>query len=137
MRRSRFITQRSKLQNRQLTTKIAIFSFLDIAAKNANLEDFKIPNIQTQGVSSIKNSPSDGKLFYYVVIPSSQKSFEFDYFNKEKGESQKISVSLDLTKIEDKVSTQTDLQPKSTDKAIYVFFDRCRNRCYFVRNLLF
>lgn len=94
---------------------------LDISAKNANLEDFKIPNIQTQGISSIKNSPNDGKLFYYVVIPSSQKSFEFDYFDKEKGEIQKISVSLDLTKIEDKVSTQTDLQPKSTDKAMYVF----------------
>ena len=40
---------------------------------------------------------------------------------QEKGEIQKISVSLDLTKIEDKVSTQTDLQPKSTDKAMYVF----------------
>ena len=32
-----------------------------------------------------------------------------------------VTLSLDLSNIEEKVSTQTDLSPKSKDKALYVF----------------
>ncbi len=94
---------------------------LDISAKYANLEDFKLQNIGMQGVNSIKNGFESGKMFYYLIIPANQKNLEFEYFDKEKSSMQTISVTLDLSKIEDKVSTQTDLQPKSTDKALYVF----------------
>lgn len=60
-------------------------------------------------------------MFYHLIIPDKQQSLEFEYFDKEKGVMQTIKVALDLSKIEDKVSTQTDLQPKSADKALYVF----------------
>lgn len=94
---------------------------LDISAKHANIEDFKLPNIAIQGVNSIKNDFASTKMFYHLIIPDKQQSFEFEYFDKEKGAMQTVKVALDLSKIEDKVSTQTDLQPKNADKALYVF----------------
>lgn len=94
---------------------------LEISAKSANLEDFKLHNIAIQGANSIKNDFSNGKIFYHLIIPDKQQSLEFEYFNKDKGEMQTVKVALDLSKIEDKVSTQTDLQPKNSDKAMYVF----------------
>ncbi len=94
---------------------------IDISAKYANLEDFKIQGINIQGINTIKNGFESGKMFYYLIIPNTQKTLEFEYFNKNKGAMQTVSIALDLSKIEEKVSTQTDLQPKSTDKALYVF----------------
>jgi hypothetical protein len=94
---------------------------IDIGARLANLEDFKLKNIATQGANSIKVGSFDSSLFYYLIIPSSQDNIEFQYFNSEKGELETVALKLDFSKIEDKVSTQTDLSPKSKDKALYVF----------------
>ena len=94
---------------------------IDVSAKYANLEDFKLQNIAIQGANSIKNGYENGKMFYYLIIPNSQKTLEFEYFDKNKANMQTVSVALDLSKIEDTVSTQTDLQPKNSDKALYVF----------------
>lgn len=94
---------------------------LDISAINANLEDFKLQGVQIQGVSSVKNSYESGKMFYYLIIPNTLKSVEFEYFNKIRNGMEQVSLSLDLSKLEEKVSTQTDLQPKSSDKALFVF----------------
>ena len=60
-------------------------------------------------------------MFYYLIIPNKQKTIDFEYFNKTKNSMEAVSIALDLSKIEDKVSTQTDLQPKSKDKAFFVF----------------
>jgi len=94
---------------------------LDVSARNANLEEFKLQGVNIQGVSSIKNNYEIGKMFYYLIIPNTQKTIDFEYFNKSKNSMETISIALDLSKIEDKVSTQTDLQPKSSDKALFVF----------------
>jgi len=94
---------------------------IDISAKYANLEDFKLKNINIQGVNTIKNSYESGKMFYYLIIPNTQKILEFEYFDREENTMKNIFLELDLSNIEEKVSTQTDLQPKSSDKAIYVF----------------
>jgi len=94
---------------------------IDVSAKYANLEDFKLQNVNIQGVNTIKNGFDSGKMFYYLIIPNTQKSLEFEYFNKNTNNMESVSVALDLSKIEEKVSTQTDLQPKSADKALYVF----------------
>lgn len=94
---------------------------IDIFGKYANLDDFKLKNVALQGINSVKNAFDSAKMFYYVIIPETQTNIEFEYFNTEKGEMQTVSLALDLSKIEDKVSTQTDLQPKSSDKALYVF----------------
>lgn len=94
---------------------------IDIFGKYANIDDFKLKNVSLQGINSVKNSFDSAKMFYYVIIPETQTNIEFEYFNTEKGEMQTVSLALDLSKIEDKVSTQTDLQPKSSDKALYVF----------------
>lgn len=94
---------------------------IDVSARYANLEDFKLQNIALQGINTLKNGFDGGKMFYYLIIPDTQKTLEFEYFDKENGSMKAVSVTLDLSNIEDKVSTQTDLQPKSSDKAIYVF----------------
>jgi len=94
---------------------------IDVSARYANLEDFKLQGIAIQGVNSIKNGYENGKMFYYLIIPNTQKTLDFEYFDKNKGGMQSVSVALDLSKIEETVSTQTDLQPKSSDKALYVF----------------
>lgn len=94
---------------------------IDVSAKYANLEDFKIQGVSMQGVNSIKNGYENGKMIYYLIIPNTQKTLEFEYFDKNKNDMQNVLVTLDLSKIEKTVSTQTDLQPKSSDKALYVF----------------
>jgi len=94
---------------------------LDISARIANLDDFRIKNVEIQGINNIKSGFENSKMFYYLIIPKGQNRLEFEYFNKDKGRMQSVAVELDLSKIEEKVSTQTDLQPKSGDKALYVF----------------
>lgn len=94
---------------------------IEISAKLANLEDFKLKNISSQGANNLKSMKSDSVLFYYLVLPDKQDALEFQYLNTEKDQLQTVSLKLDLTKIEDKVSTQTDLSPKSHDKTMYVF----------------
>lgn len=94
---------------------------IEISAKYANLDDFKLPGVSIQGVNTLKNSYNHGKMFYYLIIPDKQTSLEFEYFDKNSQSMKTVTLALDLSNIEEKVSTQTDLQPKSSDKALYVF----------------
>lgn len=94
---------------------------IEVEGKLANLDNFKIKNIASQGTNKLKTTDKTSLLYYYVVIPNTQDSLEFQYFNTEKDQLQTQFLKLDLTNIEDKVSTQTDLSPKSRDKALYVF----------------
>jgi len=94
---------------------------LDISAKLANIEDFKIKNVAQQGINNIKQGRYESSILYYLVIPATQDTIEFQYFNTSTDQLETVAVKLDLSNIEDKVSTQTDLSPKSPDKALYVF----------------
>jgi hypothetical protein len=94
---------------------------LDIVAKNANLTDFHFPNSGQQGVTQIQQNYPNGQLFYFVTVPNTQNVIEFQYFNSDSKTYESVSVPLDLQKVKDLVSTQSELQPKAKDKAIYVF----------------
>ncbi len=94
---------------------------LDIVAQNANLTDFRFPNSAQQGVTQVKQSYPESQLFYFVTIPNTQNVIEFQYLNSSTKKLETVSVPLDLQKVKGLVSTQSDLQPKGKDKAIYVF----------------
>jgi len=92
---------------------------LQINATNANLYQFYINNryIVEQGIK--KNDiiyPISG-LIYYFIIDKSIKVLEFEFFNLEtlKMEKRVIPIRLD----EERVSTQTDLKPKSNFNQLY------------------
>lgn len=93
----------------------------EVQGKLANLDNFKLKNVTSQGTNKLKFTNTEATLFYYIVIPSTQDSLEFQYLNTEKDQLQSVFLKLDMSKFDDKVSTQTDLSPKSKDKALYVF----------------
>jgi hypothetical protein len=94
---------------------------IELKGNLANLEDFKLKNIAQQGINTIKQSRAESSMYYYFVLPTTQDSIEFQYFDSQKDQMSTINAKFDLTNTEDKVSTQTELTPKSHDKTLYVF----------------
>jgi len=83
---------------------------ISIEAHDANLEDIYVPVALKDGIENIKRSGSriDGN--YYIVLPSTQKSLTFSYFDtiKDKFIKKHIPISID----DGSVAAQTDLNPK-------------------------
>lgn len=117
------IAQNLKLTNQKIDKYDNANNIIAIELKGrlADLEDFKLKNIAQQGANSLKSGKLESTLFYYFVIPSTQDIIEFQYFDSDKDQFKTITTKLDLANIEEKVSTQTELSPKSNDKMLYVF----------------
>ncbi len=82
-----------------------------------NLEDFKLDNQIKQGIESINYTMPYSRAFYYAIIPNGLQSFEFVYYNLI--EKKFFTTSLPIVVDEDKVSTQSELNPKSNDLTFY------------------
>ena len=87
-------------------------TIIDIDGINSNLEDFKLKNIEEQGVSAIKESDATQNLVYYFVTPIYQKNLIFTYYNSATKSFKDIKVPLILQN--ELVSTQTDLNPNDS-----------------------
>lgn len=102
----------SNLQARKYDEWSNIIVF-DIQALRSNLEDFRLPNIERQGFNGdlILNQ---GKLSgsFYAVIPKDIQELRLSYFNSEALRYEEIALPI-IVKTE-RVSTQSDLEPKNT-----------------------
>ncbi|CAM3558062.1 SH3 domain-containing protein [Arcobacter aquimarinus] len=87
-------------------------TIIDIDGINSNLEDFKLKNIEEQGVSAIKESDATQNLVYYFVTPIYQKNLIFTYYNSATKSFKDVKVPLILQN--ELVSTQTDLNPNDS-----------------------
>lgn len=104
--------QISNLQARKYDESFNIIIF-DISATKSNLEDFHIPNIERQGFNG-DLTLSKGKLSgdYYAVVPKRMHELRLSYFNLENLRYEEVALPI-IVKSE-RVSTQSDLEPKNT-----------------------
>lgn len=100
------ITHRTKIYDN--LNNILVF---EVKAKNSNLEDLKLPNIEKQGFESVHLSmDSDG--IYYCILPKGVQNVSFEYFSLLSNSFQDIVLPIVL--VDDAVSTQDDIKPKNS-----------------------
>jgi len=97
---------------------------LSIEAFEANLEDMKLENVLESGVEYLKREDAKTHAEFYFVLPSSQKSIKFTYFNTIKKQYVYLKTVIELD--DTTVTTQTDLNPKEDSfellkKYIFIF----------------
>ncbi len=109
----------SHLLSSQMRIKSSQVSYFDennyivtisIEAYEANLEDMHIAQIYESGIENIvrKNAKVEGDFF--VVLPTSQKELNFNYFNTIKN--QYLSFKIPIKIVDASISTQSNLNPK-------------------------
>ena len=92
---------------------------IHLLADTSNLFDFyrKSEFIIEQGVKDIDSFYPITNLTYYAILHKDIKIFEFEYFNLESLIMEKRNIPIRLD--EERVSTQTDLTPKSNFLKLY------------------
>ncbi len=83
---------------------------LSIEAFEANLENMHLNAVIEDGTENIKRNHAKVKAEYYVVVPATQKSIKFTYFNTIKG--QYVFLGAPIVIRDYSVSTQSELNPK-------------------------
>lgn len=78
-------------------------------ANRCNINDFRIPNAIKQGFESKLSNVGESHMTYYVIIPNSEKTLNFSYFNLRKQRYETLSIPIVVD--DDTVSTQSDLSP--------------------------
>ena len=98
-------------KTKQYNNKEAL-TIVDIDAINSNLEDFKIKDVEEQGVSAIKENDEKQNLVYYFVTPIYKKKIIITYYNTKTKSLKDFTIPLLLQN--ELVSTQTDLNPNDS-----------------------
>ena len=98
-------------KTKQYNNKEAL-TIVDIDAINSNLEDFKIKDVEEQGVSAIKENNEKQNLVYYFVTPIYKKKIIITYYNTKTKSLKDFTIPLLLQN--ELVSTQTDLNPNDS-----------------------
>jgi len=83
---------------------------LEIVAKNANLEDFKLSWVIRDGIDSFVDKFPMSKIYYYAIVPKYTNKFVFTYFNIKQNRLIKKSINLIIN--DEEISTQSDLNPQ-------------------------
>ncbi|ANV97431.1 hypothetical protein BBW65_00750 [Helicobacter enhydrae] len=84
----------------------------DIEAVDANLADFKLKEIVTQGFDEeIKQEGAVSKGVFYCIVPSKLEALSFTYFNMHDLQYAEVRIPIHIQL--DQVSTQSDLEPKN------------------------
>ena len=94
-----------------------LIMILDVEAYESNLEDFNLRFIEEQGFSKITDNYPEQQMLYYLVMPIHKKKVEFNYYNTELKKFKKISIPVVLDN--ELVSTQTDLNPNTSNLLFY------------------
>lgn len=78
-------------------------------ASRCDIGSFKLPDAIKQGFESKLSNVGESQMTYYAIIPDSEETLNFSYFNlkKQRYESLVIPIIVD----DDTVSTQSDLSP--------------------------
>jgi len=83
---------------------------LSIDAFEANLEDMYLNNVLESGIEHLQRAKSKVISEFYFVIPDSQKSISFTYFNTI--QNQFVTMTTPIKLQNNTVVSQTDLNPK-------------------------
>lgn len=87
----------------------------DIDAESENLDEFNLKNIQKQGFDGEVIRYPANKIMggvYYCVLPSQLQELKFSFFNLETLGYEDVKIPIVVKS--DRVSTQSDLEPKNT-----------------------
>lgn len=87
-------------------SNVVIFT---VKASRCNISDFNIPNAIKQGFESKLSNVGESQMTYYVIIPNSEQSLNFSYFNLQKQRYESLTIPIVVD--DDTVSTQSDLSP--------------------------
>jgi len=101
-----------KVKNHQVSIFDEKTNLIAIAleAHDANLEDIYIPSALKDGVENAKRTGSKMEIDYYIVLPSTDKSLKFTYFDTIKETFVEKNIAIKLH--DGTVAAQTDLNPK-------------------------
>ncbi|ETD25805.1 hypothetical protein [Helicobacter canis] len=92
----------------------------ELIAKRANLEDFKLPDIEKQGIERSSFSPLESKAIFYAVVPKNMQNLLFEYFSTQTNRFEQIRVPI--VPVVDGVTTQENLKPKNTYLMYWALF---------------
>ncbi len=90
---------------------------LEMKAKNANLEDFKLPWVIRDGIDSHVDNFPLSEVYYYAIVPKFTNKFVFSYFNVK--QNRFIKKTVDLVIDNENISTQSDLNPQENSFNLY------------------
>ena len=90
---------------------------MQIEAQDANLRDFKVSNVIKEGIDSYSINLPYSKIFYFAILPKSQKEFKFSYFNILKNRFESFTILLEVSS--EDTSTQLELNPKASKISMY------------------
>ncbi len=90
---------------------------LEIEGKEANLRDFSVDNCIKNGVDSYNLNLPFIKIFYFVILPNTQDSFKFSYFDLSKGKFENKIIPIEVSS--EDISTQLELNPKDSKISLY------------------
>lgn len=82
---------------------------LDLRAKYANLEDFKIKGIKGQGFENSSFGIAQSSGIYYIIIPNSIVDFEFEYFELPSQSYKTLHIKNIINK--EQISVNQDINP--------------------------
>ena len=85
---------------------------LEIEANSANLEDFNLTFVKKSGIDEQRVDFPYSKIYYFAVVPKRQKEMHFSYFNLLENRLNSIDLSIEFEK--ERLSTQTELNPKKS-----------------------
>lgn len=92
----------------------------ELIAKRANLEDFKLPNIDKQGIERSSFSLLESKAIFYAVVPKNMQNLLFEYFSTQTNRFEQIRIPI--APVIDGVTTQENLKPKNTYLMYWALF---------------
>ncbi|MDD2781092.1 hypothetical protein [Sulfuricurvum sp.] len=88
-------------------SNVVIFT---VKALRCNINDFSLPNAIKQGFESKLSNVGESQMTYYVIIPNTEQTLSFSYFNLKKQRYEALSIPIIVD--DDTVSTgQSDLSP--------------------------
>ncbi len=90
---------------------------MEIEGKDANIRDFKVLSTVKDGIDSYSINFPYSKIFYFAILPNSQKEFKFSYFNIKNNKFEDFTIPLEVS-TED-TSTQLGLNPKASNLSMY------------------
>ncbi|MFA5215196.1 hypothetical protein [Sulfuricurvum sp.] len=85
---------------------IVIFT---VKASRCNIGNFSLSNAIKQGFESKLPNVGESQMTYYAIIPNSEQSLTFSYFNLQKQRYESLAIPIVVD--DDTVSTQSDLSP--------------------------
>lgn len=102
---------------------------LSIEAFEANVENMHLKSVVEDGVEDIERKNAMVTAEYYAVLPASQKSLKFTYFNTIKRQFINLEAPIDIE--DSSVASQSELNPKDDS------FDKLKKSTFIGLSLFF